>query len=295
MPPFDRYAAIDWSGAKGERHKGIAIAWCDANGGPPALLEPGRSWSRTDVLRWLRDLASASQRTLVGMDLGISLPYADCGAFFPGAAQSPGSAKALWALVDGICSGDPHLGAGTFVDHSDFAEFFRRHGGREGTRFRCDGAEHGRGRFRVTELRQQAMGCKPYSNFNLVGAAQVGKSSLTGMRVLHHLRGTLPVWPVDPAPRAGSAIVEIYTTIAAMAAGRRPGRAKMRRHEDIDAALQALGSPPLGREGPVDDHSADALVTAAWLRNAAAKPDNWTPQALTPSIARTEGWTFGVR
>ena len=31
------------------------------------------------------------------------------------------------------------------------------------------------------------MGCKPYSNFNLVGAAQVGKSSLSGMRMLHRL------------------------------------------------------------------------------------------------------------
>ena len=46
--------------------------------------------------------------------------------------------------------------------------------------------------------------------------------------------------------------------------------------------------------GPIDDHSADALLTAAWLRVAADRPALWRPQAMTPEIARTEGWTFGV-
>ena len=53
------------------------------------------------------------------------------------------------------------------------------------------------------------MGCKPYSNFNLVGAAQVGKSSLTGMRVLHALGGAVRVWPVDPLPESGSVVVGV--------------------------------------------------------------------------------------
>ena len=60
------------------------------------------------------------------------------------------------------------------------------------------------------------MGCRPYSNLNLVGAAQVGKSSLTGMRLLHALGRRLPIWPIDAVPAHGSLIVEIYTTIAAM-------------------------------------------------------------------------------
>ncbi len=174
-----------------------------------------------------------------------------------------------------------------------FAPYFRN-GALTGENFRCDGADHGRGRFRVTEHAQAAMGCKPYSNFNLVGAAQVGKSSLTGMRMLHHLRGALPVWPVDPLPERGSVCVEIYTSLAALEAGRRPGQAKMRSYEALNEALTALGSDPVAESGSIDDHATDALLTAAWLRKVAGEPKRWSPAALTPDIARTEGWTFGA-
>ena len=292
---FDRFAAIDWSGAKGERHKGIAVAWCEDGDAPPALLNAGQTWSRGEVLAWLKRIGKAPERTLVGMDLGISLPFADCGAFFPGFERSPEGARPLWALVDRISRDEPHLGANDFVDHDDFAAYFRRHGGREGAAFRCDGADHGRGRFRVTETHQAAMGCKPYSNFNLVGAAQVGKSSLTGMRLLNRLEGALPVWPIDPLPAEGSVLVEIYTTIAAMAAGRTAARAKMRSYEEMNAALAALGSRPVAGVGAMDDHSADALVTAAWLRRVAEDEALWSPAGMTAEIARTEGWTFGVK
>ena len=289
MSRFRHYVAIDWSGAAGERHKGIAVAVADAAGGPPVLAR--HHWSREDILALLRDLPPD---TLAGLDLGLSLPFADCGAFFPGWDESPSDARSLWALVERLSAADPHLGAQGFVDHPQASRFFRRHGGREGAAFRCDDAAHGRGRFRVTELEQARMGCKPYSNFNLVGAAQVGKSSLTGMRVLHALGGAVPVWPVDPLPESGSVVVEIYTTIAAMAAGRSPGRAKMRSYEALNEALAALGSPPVAGTGALDDHATDALLAAAWLRTVAHRPELWSPAKMTPEIARTEGWTFGV-
>ncbi len=275
----------------GERHKGIALAVADALGGPPVLIERGRGWSRDEVLAVLCDLPDD---TLVGMDLGISLPFDDCGAFFPGWVGSPDNAPALWALIDDICADDPHLEATSFVDHRELAAYFRRHGGREGTHFGCDGAGHGRGRFRRTEHAQAAMGCKPYSNFNLVGAAQVGKSSLTGMRLLHRLRGQLPVWPIDSVPDSGSVLVEIYTTLAAREAERSASRAKMRSYDELNRALAVLGSPPVTGDGPIDDHSSDALLTAAWLRKVADDPARWRPAGLTPEIARTEGWTFGA-
>ncbi|WP_338445314.1 hypothetical protein V5F89_08965 [Pelagerythrobacter marensis] len=292
MARFAHFLAIDWSGAAGERHRGIALALADANGGPPVLVDRGRAWSRAEVLALLRD--DLPRDTLVGLDLGISLPFADCGAFFPGLADTPPDAHRLWALVERICADDPHLGAGSFVDHPAFAPYFRRHGAREGTRFRCDGASHGRGRFRATENAQAAMGCKPYSNFNLVGAAQVGKSSLTGMRMLHRLRDSLPVWPIDPLPPAGSVAVEIYTSLAALEAGRSAGRAKIRSHAELDDALAAFGSPATGGCGPIDDHASDALLAAAWLRHVADRPDRWRPAGLSDDIARTEGWTFGA-
>jgi len=284
---FKHFLGIDWSGAAGERHRGIAVAICAEGEAAPELLRPGYRWSRPEVLALLLEKLPAD--TLVGMDLGISLPFADRQAFFPDWAESPPDAKALWALIEAICEDEPHLAVGTFVDHPEASHHFRRHGKREGAAF-----GGGRGRFRVTELAQQAMGCKPYSNFNLVGAAQVGKSSLSGMRLLHRLGERLPVWPIDPLPEGGSVVCEIYTTIAAMAAGRTVGRSKIRDGTELDAALARLKSRSTGFEGAIDDHRSDALVTSAWLRSVAGDMALWSPKGLTPEIAATEGWTFGA-
>lgn len=292
LPRFRHFAAIDWSGAAGERHKGIAVGLCMEGRAAPALVRPGHRWSRGEVLQWLLEDMPAD--TLVGMDLGLSLAFADTGAFFPGWAESPADARSLWALVDRLCEDDPHLAVTGFVDHVEAARHFRRHGAREGDLFATNGKRGGRGRFRRTELAQAEQGCKPYSNFNLVGAAQVGKSSLTGMRLLHRLEGRLPVWPVDPLPASGSLLVEIYTTIAAMAAGRTAARSKVRSVEELNTALAALGSDPVPGAGEIDDHSSDALLTTAWLRIAAHRPELWRPAGLTSDIARTEGWTFGA-
>jgi len=290
---FRHFAAIDWSGAAGERHLGLVIGMCEARGGPPRIVRPGHRWSRPEVLQWLA--VEMPPDTLVGLDLGLSLPFVDCGAYFPGWDRSPPDAKSLWALVDEICDGDNHLAAASFVDHPVASRYFRRHGGREGPLFHLGEAQDRRGRMRCTELSQaMQLRCNPVSNFNLVGAAQVGKASLTGMRLLHRLQGNLPIWPMDPLPQRGSVLVEIYTAIPAIAAGRRAGRAKIRSFEDLDGALAALGSPGLAGSGPLDDHRADALLTCAWLRGVAEDSSLWAPVGLTPALATTEGWTFGV-
>lgn len=264
------------------------MAICAAGDDAPALVRAEHLWSRGEVLAWLRD--ELPRDTLVGIDLGFALPFADADAYFPGWAASPPDARALWALVDRIATDDPHLGAGSVVDDPDIARHFRRHGGRQGDLF-----APGRGRLRVTEEAQRRAGLNPVSNFNLVGAAQVGKASLTGMRVLHRLVGRIPAWPFDPDPGAGSLLVEIYTSIAARAAGVPRGRTKIRTGEALDMALAALGSAPTGLAGAISDHRSDALLSAAWLRTVAADASLWAPAGMTAAIARTEGWTFGVR
>lgn len=283
---FAQFVAIDWSGAAGERHAGIAVAMANAGRAAPVLIRPAHRWSRPEVLDWL--MHDLPEDTMVGIDLGISLPFQDHGAFFPDLRQSPADARALWALVETTCGAEPHLGVSRFVDDAAFAPYFRRHGGREGALF-----GGGIGRLRQTERAQARMGCRPCSNFNLVGAAQVGKSSLSGMRLLHRLGGVLPVWPIDPRPRVGSLICEIYTSLAALEAGRRAGRAKMRTHADLSAALLTLGSAAVRGDGPISDHAADALLSAAWLRCASAREAPWHPAALA-EVAQTEGWTFGA-
>jgi len=298
MREFDHFLAIDWSGAKGERHKGIALALAERSGGPPVLVTPpARGFSRTEVLDILKHELPAN--TLVGVDLGISLPFEDCGAFFPGWDRSPRNAKKLWALIDEICHDDPHLGAHSFLHHPEAARYFRHSKDYVGDRFHSPGAITREGRFREAEIAQRLQKCRPVSNFNLVGAAQVGKSSLTGMRMLHHLQGELAIWPFDPIPdrrqvSGGSMLVEIYTGLASREAANLGARTKFLTYADLNAALETLGSPPVDQTGEVDDHSSDALLTAAWMRKVAPQEERWEPRALTAQIAYTEGWTFGA-
>lgn len=285
---FRHFAGVDWSGAVGARQKGIRVALCEIGGGAPVLVRPDHRWSREEILGWLIDELPAD--TLVGLDLGASLPFFDRGGYFPGWSRSPPDARSLWALVDRLCAHDPHLAATSFVDDPDASRHFRRHGGRTGDLF-----PPGRGRWRVAEHAQAAMGLNPVSNLNLVGAAQVGKSSLTGMRMLHRLAGRLPVWPFDRDSGHGSLLLEIYTGLAARDAGVRPGRSKLRDLAALNVALAALGSAPVPGSGAIDDHASDALLSAAWLRTNAPRTELWHPPALTPEVARIEGWTFGAR
>jgi len=89
-------------------------------------------------------------------------------------------------------------------------------------------------------------------------------------------------------------VVEIYTAIPAIAAGRSAGRAKMRDMAALNDALAMLGSSPVPGNGVITDHVADALLAAAWLRLVADRAGLWQPPALSPHLAATEGWTFGV-
>ena len=288
MREFQRFVCIDWSGQAVERPKGLAVAWCTRGSAAPTLLRPTPGWSRDGILAWLVQHADAGTDMLVGLDLSPALPFADQGGYFPLEQIQPGDARALWSLVDETCNEEPFLGATRFVDHDTYSQYFRRHGNREGAAF-----GGGAGRFRQVEHRQRGRGVSPVSCFNLVGAAQVGKSSLTGMRVLNRLSGRIPVWPFDEVPSDGPVIVEIYTAIAARAAGVRKGLSKVRDGASLDAALAELGSEPHRPMDRYDDHSTDAIVTAAWLRRAAEDGSNWQPEGLD-AVRHTEGWTFGV-
>lgn len=283
---FTDFIAIDWSGQAVERPKGLAVAHCREGGGAPALID--RNWSRQDILDWLLDLAQTGTRALIGLDLSPAFPFHDEAAYFPGWDRSPPNAESLWALVDSLSADDPHLAATGFIAHPDARRHFRQQ------RDCGDLFPPGRGRFRLCEHGQKAMRLSPYSCFNLVGASQVGKSSLTGMRVLHRLRGRIGIWPFDPVPDEGPLIVEIYTSLAARLAGMRKGLSKIRDAETLDAMLAAFGSAPHAPLARYDDHATDAMLSAAWLRIAANQPALWHPAQFTPELAQTEGWTFGV-
>ena len=149
-------------------------------------------------------------------------------------------------------------------------------------------------RFRQCDARLNAQGGrKTASAYDAIGAAQVAKASFSGMRFLHRLDGKVAIWPMDPLPEHGSAVVEIYTRIYLRRAGH--DRREAPQPADLNRALKGLGSPPARLRFEPNDHQTDALVTAAGMRQlATTEPRAFDPVGLTPEIARTEGWTFGV-
>jgi hypothetical protein len=283
LSSFTRFAAIDWSGAKGKRHKGIAVALAGAGAAAPRLVEREKPWSRAEVLDWLLE-AAAEAPTLFGFDFSFAPPIAERGEYLPGEPGVPGTAREFWAYVDRRCE-DEDLGAASFLEHTHRRHFYFGI---------ADGVKADFVRFRRCDASLNAQGGrKTASAYDAIGAAQVAKASFSGMRLLHRLDGQVPIWPMDPLPPGGvSAVVEIYTRIYLRRAGL--SGTKLRTAVELDAALVALGSEPARLSFEPDDHQTDALVTAAGMRALAADPRAFAPEALTPELARTEGWTFGV-
>lgn len=289
MRRFENFACVDWSGARTERPPGIAVATI-GRAGPPALLNPDPRWSRDDVRNWLLRLAEGGENILIGFDLSMALPFHDLGCYFPKWTESPRDARSLWRMIEQLSEDDPWMGAGQVLRHPEIRRHFRHGKGDVGDLF-----AGGAGRLRKVERYQRETGqASSASCFNLVGAAQVGKSSLTGMRLLHQLDGAIPVWPFDPVPQTGPVIIEIYTTIAALAAGVPRGRSKVRDRQGLENALGQLGIPSPARLDRYDDHRTDAMITAAWMKQASTDPRLWAPPEMTDEVAQKEGWTFGV-
>ncbi|MES2903588.1 MAG: hypothetical protein V4696_05325 [Pseudomonadota bacterium] len=277
---FTRAVAIDWSGAKGTRHKGIAIAKARP-GAAPSLIRPTHIWSRAEVADWLVDEA-AKEPTLFGFDFSFAPPLIDRGSYLPG-EDVPDNARDFWAYVDARCD-DPDLGAAGFLETAHRKHFYFGI---------ADGVKADFVHFRQCDQQLNRMGGrKTASAYDAIGAAQVAKASFSGMRLLHAIDGKVAIWPMDALRDGHSAVVEIYTRIYIRNAGL-SGK-KIRTTAELNIALAALGSPPVRLRKTPTDHQTDALVTAAGMLAHLANPHAFAPQGLTPQIARTEGWTFGI-
>lgn len=285
---FATFVGIDWSGAKGKKHRGIQVAACAAGTMAPRLVRPKEgAWSRSAVLDWLTATATSSP-TLAGLDFSFSLPFVDEGAYFPGIGDNPRDAPGLWRLVDRVCAAEADLYAGTFAATSPWAAHFFANSAK-GVRF----ARRHKAVERACAL--QGLG-HPESVFHLIGPKQVGRGSLAGMRFLAALRQRLPmvgVWPFDPPQDGRSSVVEVFPRAFLAAAGHGP--TKIRSAADLDRALARFGTAPSGLSEAVDDNVSDAVVAAAALRALSADRALWRPASMEDRVRRTEGWIFGVR
>jgi hypothetical protein len=175
---FASFVAVDWSGAKGRSHRGIAIA--EARGqAAPRLVRPGHLWSREDVLAWLLKRA-AREPALFGFDFSFAPPIVERGEYLPGESNVPKTAREFWAYVDARCD-DDDLGAASFLEIAHRKHFYFGI---------ADGVKADFMRFRQCDARLNAQGGrKTASAYDAIGAAQVAKASFAGMRLLHRLYG----------------------------------------------------------------------------------------------------------
>lgn len=285
-PDVPRFVAIDWSGARGRRYAGVAVAECAAGDEPPRIVEaPGGWWSRTAVFDWLLEVIGRGP-ALVGIDCAFSLPFAVAGRYF--ADPEAATVFDLWDRVEAAAGGEPDFAGGAFAEHPDYGADFWRSGLQP---------DWYRDPHRLTERVCRADGYgSPQSPYKLIGSKQVGKGALAGMRLLRALRGAEPervaVWPFEAAGPGKTVFCEIYPRLFLKRAGF--GLRKIRDAADVDAALSFLGARPAGLGRAVTDHDADALVSAAGMRWLAGRREVWAPPAMDEQARRQEGWIFGV-
>jgi len=238
---------------------------------------------REEVLHWLVKRA-ATEPTLFGFDFSFAPPLIERGEYLIGEPDVPKTAREFWAYVEAT-SDDEDLGAASFLETAHRRHFYFGI---------ADGVKADFVRFRQCDARLNAQGGrKTASAYDAIGAAQVAKASFSGMRLLHRLDGKVAIFPMDPLPDRGSAVVEIYTRIYLRLAGMTG--TKLRTRAELNRALRGLGSKPVRLSFEPNDHQTDALVTAAGMRALArTEPRAFAPEGLSPEIAMTEGWTFGV-
>lgn len=289
IPAFDKFIAIDWSGASG-RYNGIAVAICNRGRGAPRLVLPqgGPRWTRGEIASWLADQISAPRRSLIGLDFGFGFPFDPGEGYLGGKAPGIDHIFALWSHIETKSGEEPDYGCGVFLKDPECEALFWKSG-----RKPKGWVE----RKRLTEYAcADATGARPDTLYKLLGSKQVGKASLTGIRVLHHIRnvkrGHAAIWPFETIQT--SAIVEIYPTLfRKLATG---SIAKLRSQAALNSALERFCSRPVpdSQNNSWSDHETDALISAAGLRSLSPDARVWLAPEVSSVPARREGWIFGV-
>jgi hypothetical protein len=278
MPGFDCFVGIDWSGDKQVRQKGLKIAIAYPGRAAPRLEEcathRGR-WSRTEAIRWIEH-EFRDKRALIGLDFAFG---------FPAVAISK-NVVLDWEYVESICKSGPNFYGGAFFrpptrahSHLINSPWLPKH-------------SYSAAHLRMTDIvAKQTIGATPQSIFNAVGPAQVGPSSITGMRALRTLQKNcgdrIAIWPFDELRQTGSVIVEIFPRYFPLSRGR---SARLSDHSELNAALSAFDSDGV-MQGPESEDEGDALLSAAALRSLSSQQSLF--QMPDPSI-RLQGWIFGV-
>jgi hypothetical protein len=289
IPQFDTFVAMDWSGATG-RYNGIAVAICKTGRSAPRLVDPrgSRFWTRDAIAAWLENQLDRGGRYLIGFDFAFGFPFETKLGYLGGRAPGVDRIFALWSLIESESCDDPDFGCARFINKPEYKDLFWKSGTRPANWIE---------RKRRTEYAcAQKTGTRPDTLYKLLHSKQVGKASITGMRVLHQVRSRhadrVAIWPFETVRH--SAFVEIYPTMfRKIASG---SIAKLKSGAELNEALANIGSRSFanGSRQPLSDHETDAVISAAGLRWMARNPAVWTHRELRSRTVKREGWIFGV-
>jgi hypothetical protein len=278
MPEFDCFVGIDWSGDKKPWQKGLKVAIaCPGRSAPRLEQCPTHKsgWSRAEVMKWIEDRFQ-DRRALIGLDFAFG---------FPPAALA-GDVVLDWEYVERMCASYPNFYGGAFFrppacahSHLINSPWLPKH-------------DYSADHLRMTDIvAKETIGARPQSIFNAVGPAQVGPSSISGMRALRSLQQScgdrISIWPFNEVRQTGPVIVEIFPRYFPLSRGK---SSRLAGHNELNAALAAFDSDKVV-QGPESEDEGDALLSAAALRALSSQQSLF--QLPDPSI-RSQGWIFGV-
>ena len=198
---------MDWSGAA-RHYRGIAIAICGSGRTAPVLVNSrGSRWTRAKVTDWLERQLDGRHRLLIGLDFAFGFPFEPACGYLGGCAPDVDDIFALWSLIETKSRDEPDFGCRNFLSDPAYRQLFWTVGPKPKQWIE---------RKRRTELAcAESTGTWPDTLYKLLHSKQVGKASITGIRVLHRVRSRcgdrVAVWPFETVRAA--ALVEIYPTL----------------------------------------------------------------------------------
>jgi hypothetical protein len=284
-PPFSRFVAIDWSGARSLSYQRRAIVRCVVEGREGhrrvASLEAGRE--RQEIVTWLAECAADRVPTLVGLDF----PFAYAAPFLDHVGAPDFSALLTrMAPLDGVSAATDRVDA--FI--AGCGQWWACWGRDEEARWT---------RRRVERLRELRGAASPLEarlrdgKYRFEGQRQVGKAAITGIAAIADLKSREPgvrVWPFEDPAGATLVLAEIWPRLA-LGTVRKNERAARRRHvRELRRAGVRL-RPEHERLAVASDHAIDALAAAAEMASG-----RWplAPRSALPPESLREGWILGV-
>jgi hypothetical protein len=284
---FEQFIGIDWSGAeKPVKTNSIALATClVSNNYAPVAIQS--KLSREDVFHYICDLMQSGQKVFVGIDCNFGYAKSVAEETFGNDIKY----SALWQQVENLNTDNKNLFAGNVWKNPRYQDRFWTKG-KQPDWFNLDTLR------RITEKAaiEQLLGT-PESPFKLIGAKQVGKGGLAGMRLVYQLKAKfgdqIAVWPFEQAllNSARLVITEIYPRLFIKYADK--GNLKVRDHDSLNVVLSKLDTKAYRCEDVLNDHLTDAIISSAGLRHF-IKLGYSLASELPAAALDIEGWIFGV-